>query len=99
MVQRPEPTCLQVTADIRNQVLSGRLREGDRVPSAREITREWGVALATAPRVLAAPRSEGLVRTAQGVGTDRDGEGVIEDGGSVTVAGRWTSYEDEIGDE
>ena len=39
------------------------------MPSAREITRRWGVAIATATRVLAALRDDGLVRAVPGVGT------------------------------
>jgi DNA-binding transcriptional regulator YhcF (GntR family) len=59
----------QIAADIRHRISTGALRAGDRVPSARQITREWGVAIATATRVLAVLRDEGLVRTAPGAGT------------------------------
>ena len=34
------------------RIESGRLRPGERVPSTRQITREWGVAMATATKVL-----------------------------------------------
>ncbi|MGI9001967.1 MAG: GntR family transcriptional regulator [Pseudonocardia sp.] len=60
---------MQVVAHIRGQIRSGQLREGDHVPSAREITRDWGVSLATATKVLAALQSEGLARGVPGVGT------------------------------
>lgn len=59
----------KITAEIRGQLESGELTAGDRVPSTREITRRWGVAMATASRVLAALKEEGLVRTLPGVGT------------------------------
>lgn len=59
----------RVAAEIRERIGSGSLRPGDRVPSARQITREWGVAIATATRVLAMLRDEGLVRAVPGVGT------------------------------
>ncbi|HEY6688059.1 MAG TPA: TetR/AcrR family transcriptional regulator C-terminal domain-containing protein [Propionibacteriaceae bacterium] len=59
----------KITAEIRRQIRSGKLAPGDRVPSTREITRRWGVAMATASKVLAALRQEGLVRTRPGVGT------------------------------
>jgi AcrR family transcriptional regulator len=59
----------KITAEIRRQIRSGKLAPGERVPSTREITRRWGVAMATASKVLAALRQEGLVRTRPGVGT------------------------------
>lgn len=58
-----------IVATIRRRIASGALRPGDRVPSTREITREWGVAMATATKVLATLRQEGLVVARQGVGT------------------------------
>lgn len=69
MVHQSNPPYLQVAAAIRGLISSGELQEGDRIPSAREITRRWNISLATASKVLSALRSEGLVRTAQGVGT------------------------------
>jgi len=39
------------------------------IPSARAITRKWGVAVATASRALAALRDEGLVTARPGLGT------------------------------
>ncbi|GIF91804.1 GntR family transcriptional regulator [Catellatospora chokoriensis] len=71
-----EPPFRQIVGQIRAQIDGGQLRPGDRVPSARQITAEWGVALATATKVLAALRAEGLVEAVRGVGTvvtDRDG--------------------------
>lgn len=68
-VERPTHPYLQVVAQIRNQIRSGELREGDRVPSARQITKDWGVSLATATKALGALQSEGLARGVPGVGT------------------------------
>jgi DNA-binding GntR family transcriptional regulator len=68
-VRRPDPPYLRVAAAIRDRIASGQLQEGDRVPSAREMTREWSISLATASKVLATLRSEGFVRAVQGVGT------------------------------
>ncbi len=62
-------TYLAIAADIRDRIESGQLRPGARVPSARQITRGWGVAIATATRVLSTLQSEGLVRSVVGVGT------------------------------
>jgi DNA-binding GntR family transcriptional regulator len=68
-VQRPDPPYMQVVGHIRDRIRSGDLKEGDTIPSARQITQEWGVSLATATKVLAALRSEGLVKGMQGIGT------------------------------
>jgi DNA-binding transcriptional regulator YhcF (GntR family) len=65
----PEPRYLQIVAEIRDRIASGELRAGERVPSARQITREWGVAIATATKVLATLRQEELVRAVSGIGT------------------------------
>jgi DNA-binding transcriptional regulator YhcF (GntR family) len=58
-----------VAAGIRARIERGELRPGDRVPSARSIVREFGVAIATASRAHALLRDAGLVRAQPGVGT------------------------------
>ena len=68
-IERPDPPYMQVVNQIRRQIESGTLKPGDTIPSARQITRQWGVSLATATKVLAALRSEGLARGIVGVGT------------------------------
>ncbi|GAB1694789.1 TetR/AcrR family transcriptional regulator C-terminal domain-containing protein [Krasilnikovia sp. M28-CT-15] len=60
---------LRIVADIRRRIAAGELRPGDPVPSARRICRDWGVAIATATKVHAALRREGLTRAVPGVGT------------------------------
>jgi DNA-binding transcriptional regulator YhcF (GntR family) len=59
----------QIAGQIRDKIKSGELAAGDRVPSTREIMRRWGVAMATASKVLSILKEEGLVRTRQGAGT------------------------------
>ncbi|GAA3889991.1 GntR family transcriptional regulator [Saccharothrix violaceirubra] len=68
-IERAEPPYLQVVRHIREQIQSGALKDGDLIPSAREISRTWGVASATAVKVLATLRSEGLTHAVSGVGT------------------------------
>ncbi|MCP3014686.1 GntR family transcriptional regulator [Nocardiopsis dassonvillei] len=63
------PPYARVVTDIRARIDSGELRPGARVPSTREIMREWGVAMATATKALATLRQEGLVEAVRGVGT------------------------------
>ncbi|MGA5166997.1 MULTISPECIES: TetR/AcrR family transcriptional regulator C-terminal domain-containing protein [Streptomyces] len=60
---------LRIAADIRQRVTDGDLRPGDRVPSTRQIARQWGVALATATKALTALRLEGVVEALPRVGT------------------------------
>ncbi|MGW7275862.1 TetR/AcrR family transcriptional regulator C-terminal domain-containing protein [Streptomyces sp. NPDC054864] len=64
-----DPPYLRIARDIRQRIDSGDLAPGDRVPSTRRITQEWGVAMATATKALAALNQEGLVRAVPGVGT------------------------------
>lgn len=64
-----QPPYLRIADGIRHRIEDGSLRPGERVPSTRAITREWGVAMATATKALAALRQEGLVRAVPGVGT------------------------------
>lgn len=59
----------EILASIRRRIVSGELKPGDRVPSTREITRRWGVAMATATRVLTTLQQEGLVVARPGIGT------------------------------
>jgi len=63
------PASSRIAAEIRGQIQSGERAAGERVPSTREITRRWGVAMATASKVLATLKEEGLVHTRPGVGT------------------------------
>jgi AcrR family transcriptional regulator len=58
-----------LAAALRRRIEAGELQPGDRVPSTRTITREWGVAVATATRALQALQAEGLVLGVVGVGT------------------------------
>ncbi|MEV0616684.1 GntR family transcriptional regulator [Nonomuraea sp. NPDC050404] len=67
--QRPDPPYRRIAAEFRARILAGELRAGDRMPSIREIARRWGVAIATATKVMAALRDEGLVEARVGAGT------------------------------
>ncbi|MDA3645005.1 GntR family transcriptional regulator [Saccharopolyspora indica] len=64
-----EPPYRRIAAAIQQRIASGELRPGDQVPSTREITREWGVAMATAAKALAELRNAELVETRPGSGT------------------------------
>lgn len=66
---RPDPPYVRIAAEIGERVRSGELRPGERLPSTRQIAARWGVAVATATKVLATLREQGLVEAKVGSGT------------------------------
>ena len=79
-VERADPPYVQIARRIREDIELGVLAEGAMIPSAREISATWGVALATATKVHARLRSEGLIEAVPGVGTIVAGRRSIADG-------------------
>ncbi|MFF4950408.1 TetR/AcrR family transcriptional regulator C-terminal domain-containing protein [Streptomyces chattanoogensis] len=69
MTAESPPPYLRIAAEIRRRITEGELAPGDRVPSTRQISREWGVALATATKVLTTLSREGLVEARPRAGT------------------------------
>ncbi len=69
LVATTDSVSARIAAEIAGRIATGELADGDRVPSTRQIVREWGVAMATATRVLTTLRQQGLVRAVPGVGT------------------------------
>src|SRR5215831_17941989 len=67
------PRYQQIVAELRRRIEAGALAPGARVPSTRAIVDEWGVAMATATKVLTELRHLGLVRAVPGVGTVVEG--------------------------
>jgi len=67
--QRPDPPYRRIVTELRARILTGDLRPGDRMPSIRQIAQRWGVAVATATKVMAILRDDGLVETTVGSGT------------------------------
>ncbi|GAA2841559.1 hypothetical protein GCM10020220_033160 [Nonomuraea rubra] len=43
---------LRIVEELRRRIAGGELAAGDRLPSTRQIVQEWGVAMATASKVL-----------------------------------------------
>ncbi|MBB3728942.1 GntR family transcriptional regulator [Nonomuraea dietziae] len=64
----PQPPYLRIVADIERRIADGELRPGDPVPTTRAIVREWGVAMATATKALAALKQAGAIVSAARVG-------------------------------
>lgn len=63
------PPYLQVVQELKKRIIDGDLKDGDRLPSVRQIAEQWGIAQATAMKVLAALRADGLAESKTGVGT------------------------------
>jgi DNA-binding transcriptional regulator YhcF (GntR family) len=64
-----DPPYRRIAADLENRITSGGLAPGARIPSTRQLMAEYGVAMATATKVLATLRERGLVEPIRGVGT------------------------------
>ncbi|MFJ2186301.1 GntR family transcriptional regulator [Streptomyces anulatus] len=63
------PPYLQVVSALRKQIVGGELKDGDRIPSVRDLATEWSISQATAMKAVAALRADGLVESVTGVGT------------------------------
>ncbi|KAA6223908.1 GntR family transcriptional regulator [Streptomyces albofaciens JCM 4342] len=63
------PPYQRIVHDIRRRIAEGELAPGDRIPSTRQLARDWNVALATATKALTVLRQEETVHTQARVGT------------------------------
>jgi DNA-binding GntR family transcriptional regulator len=68
MLERDAPY-VQIIEHYRRQIAAGRLRDGDMLPSGREIAAEFGVSIATAAKVATGLQALGLVTPRPGAGT------------------------------
>ncbi|MFE3542921.1 GntR family transcriptional regulator [Nocardia sp. NPDC059177] len=64
----PRPPYLRIAAEIERRVAAGELRPGEQVPTTRAIAQEWGVAIATATKALAALKHSGVIESTSRVG-------------------------------
>lgn len=64
----PLPPYQAIATELRRRIADGELRPGARVPSTRQVARQWGVALATATRALSTLQQEGLIQARPRVG-------------------------------
>ena len=63
------PLYRRIADEIADDIRTGKLAAGRPAPSTRQIVRDWGVAMATATKVIGALRADGLVETIPGSGT------------------------------
>jgi DNA-binding GntR family transcriptional regulator len=59
-LDRPVPLYMQIVRQLRAQIASGELRDGDRLPSQREMMARWHVSMQTASKVIGAMKTESL---------------------------------------
>ena len=60
---------LEIAAEIREQIRSGRLRPGDKLRTVRSMAADYSVAQGTVGAAMEVLRAEGLVDTVQGKGS------------------------------
>ncbi|SRR5579875_150806 len=86
-LDRPVPLYMQIVRQLRAQIASGELRDGDRLPSQREMMARWHVSMQTASKVIGAMKTEGLA--VPSVGRDT----VVAPGAAarIAAAGRGTA--------
>jgi GntR family transcriptional regulator len=58
-LDRPVPLYMQVVRQLRAQIAAGDLRDGDRLPSQREMMGRWHISMQTASKVIGAMKTEG----------------------------------------
>lgn len=67
--EQGKPIYLQIVDDIKGQILSGQLRQGEKLPSVRELAGNYAVNPNTISRVFMELEKEDLTYSERGVGT------------------------------
>lgn len=57
---RPVPLYMQVVRQLRAQIASGQIAEGDALPSQRQMMERWSISMQTASKVIGALKTEGI---------------------------------------
>jgi molybdate-binding protein/DNA-binding transcriptional regulator YhcF (GntR family) len=65
---------LQIAEAVRQEILSGKVKAGDRLPPVREMSRRWNCTAGTVQRAYQELSRQGLVHTRAGQGTTVSGE-------------------------
>ncbi len=76
---------MQIAEQLRSEIEAGTYQPGEKLPTGRELERQWAVSINTVQRALDLLRREGLIYGIQGKGnfvrsdvevaTDQDGQG------------------------
>src|SRR5437879_11609581 len=59
-LDRPVPLYMQVVRQLRAQIAAGELKDGDILPSQRQMMARWHISMQTASKVIGAMKTEGL---------------------------------------
>ncbi len=86
-LQRPVPLYMQVVRQLRAQIASGELVEGERIPSQREMMQHWRISMQTASKVIGALKTEGLAIPSIGRDT------IVAPGAAARIAAASTGTE------
>lgn len=63
------PIYIQIASELKNRIIGGQLKPGDKLPSVREIAEEFSVNPNTAQRVFIELDKDGITYIERGVGT------------------------------
>ena len=91
MLERDAPY-VQIIEHYRQEIRSGRLQDGDMLPSGREIAQQFGVSLATAAKVATGLQALGLVTPRPGAGTHGHGAAAARGPGARRPAADHARY-------
>jgi GntR family transcriptional regulator len=94
----PRPAYIQIADDLRGQIEAGKYSPGDRLPSNRLLSEQYGVAAETLRQALDVLRGEGLIATQSTRGTfvlRKSGERPSD---GATSAERLEKLESEVAD-
>ncbi|MFE5868308.1 GntR family transcriptional regulator [Streptomyces roseifaciens] len=81
----PRPPYMQAAEVLRKEIQAGRLKPGDKLPSARDLQERYNLASSTVQNALRLLKSEGLIYSVQGRGSFvRNAPGVQEDGAAAS---------------
>ncbi|MCL2610809.1 MAG: GntR family transcriptional regulator [Defluviitaleaceae bacterium] len=63
------PIYVQIATDIKQKILSGFLKENEKLPSIREHSISYSVTVLTVQRAIALLENEGIIKTKKGIGS------------------------------
>jgi GntR family transcriptional regulator len=86
-----EPIYLQVIDDIKKKIVTGKIRPGEKLPSTRTLSEEYGINANTAARIYKEMETMELCYTKRGLGTYvNESEGMV-DGIKQAMADKYIS--------
>jgi DNA-binding GntR family transcriptional regulator len=90
-LDRPVPLYMQVVRQLRAQIASGELNDGDTLPSQRQMMARWHISMQTASKVIGAMKTEGLAIPSIGRDT------IVAPGAAARIAATAAGTATEVG--